>query len=68
MSPSTTLSLHDPVRHGKYRVSIKFNGQMCTFQVAHLYAIKIYLKHSKACKAYGPGLKDGYARKRKYYV
>ena len=50
----------DPVQHGKYRVSEKWSD-------VHIpgspFMLKIYLKHSKTCKAYGPGLNDGYTRK-----
>lgn len=47
----------DPVRHGKYRVSVKWSGK-------HIPGSPFLLKifpgaDSSKCKAYGPGLEDG---------
>ncbi len=47
----------DPVRHGKYRVSVKWSGK-------HIQASPFLLKvfpgaDASKCKAFGPGLEDG---------
>ena len=48
----------DPVRHGKYRVSVKWSGK-------HIQGSPFLLKvfpgaDASKCKAYGPGLEDGF--------
>lgn len=51
----------DPVRHGKYRVSVKWSGK-------HIQGSPFLLKvfpgaDASKCKAYGPGLEDGFVGK-----
>ena len=51
----------DPVRHGKYRVSVKWSG-------VHIPGSPFLLKifpgaDASKCKAYGPGLEDGFVGK-----
>ena len=57
-----TAGLHDvkldPVRHGKYRVSVKWSGR-------HIHGSPFLLKifpgaDASKCKAFGPGLEDGF--------
>ena len=48
----------DPVRHGKYRVSVKWSDEHIP---GSPFMLKIYPgADASKCKAYGPGLEDGY--------
>ena len=47
----------DPVRHGKYRVSVKWSGEHIP---GSPFILKIYPgADASKCKAFGPGLEDG---------
>ena len=48
----------DPIRHGKYRVSVKWSDMHIP---GSPFMLKIYPgADASKCKAYGPGLEDGY--------
>ena len=56
----------DPVRHGKYRLSVKWSGQHIP---GSPHILKVYPgADASKCKAFGPGLEDGEVGKASTFI
>ena len=56
----------DPIRHGKYRVSVKWSGEHIP---GSPHILKVYPgADASKCKAFGPGLEDGEVGKASTFV